>query len=85
MQTDRIARRYDCTGDDVVAIQQAASNGFSDTVNIYGWCCDECNDETSCSGEQGWDHKRPEPANIKSVVSAGDPLGKIVPTGLPGP
>ncbi len=79
VEADRIGGRHHGTRDDVVAVDEGASDGLTDTIDIDGRSGDEGDDEADGSREQGWDHQDAEPAYIEAVVGAGDPVAELLP------
>ena len=80
VQSNSIGRRDNSTRDDVVTIHQRTSNGFTDAVDVHRGSTDKSNDETSSSSKEGGDHQDPEPTNIQTIVSAGDPVAELFPS-----
>ena len=68
VETDCVAARDDSTGDDVVSIEQRASDGFADAINVHRGSSDEGNDEASGCCEESRDHQNTEPAKVNAVV-----------------
>jgi hypothetical protein len=68
VQANGVRRRNNCTGDDVVAVHQRASNRLTDTIDVHGRGSDEGDDEAGGGGKQGWYHQDAEPAYIEAVV-----------------
>ena len=79
VQADGVAGRHNSTGDDVVAIHEAAGNGLADAVDVDGGSSDEGNDEADRSSKKSGDHKSPKPSHIESVVGGSYPLTKRFP------
>ena len=79
MQADGVAGRNNSTRDDVVAVDQRASNGLTDAVDVDGGCCDERNYEAGGGSQQGGDHQHTEPAHVQAIVGGGDPLAEGLP------
>merc|ERR1712159_918823 len=79
VQADGVRGGHNSTGDDVVAVDQGASDGLTDAVDVDGGCCDERNDEAGGGSQQGGDHQHTEPAHIEAVVGGGDPLAEGLP------
>src|SRR6476469_2297628 len=69
-----VGRRHNCTRDDVVAVDEGASDGLTDTIDVNGRSRDESDDEADGGREQGRNHQDAEPAYIEAVVGAGDPI-----------
>merc|ERR1712216_610954 len=73
VQANGVAGRNNSTRNDVVAIEQGASDGLADAVDVNRRCGDESDDEAGGSCEQCGDHQNTEPTDIKTVVGGGDP------------
>ncbi len=76
---NRIGGRHHRTGDDVVAVQQGTGHRLTNPVNVHGRSGDKGNDEAGGGSQQGGDHQHAEPANVKAVIGAGDPLAELFP------
>ena len=79
VQSNRVGGGHYCTGDDVVAVHQGASDGFPDAIDVHGGSGDEGDDEADGGGQQGGDHQHAEPAYVQAVVGAGNPLAEVLP------
>jgi hypothetical protein len=79
VKTDCVGHRNNCTGNDVVTVKKGTRNRLTDTINIYRRSCDECDDEYGSSSKKTRDHKNTEPADVKTVLSRGDPLAELGP------
>ncbi|PPT08114.1 hypothetical protein CKA32_006336 [Geitlerinema sp. FC II] len=76
VKSDRVGRRNNSTRDDVVSVHQRPGNGFADTIDVHGRSSDERDDVAGSRGQQGGDHENTEPADIKAVAGASDPLAE---------
>jgi len=79
MQTDRVGRRYNCAGNDVVSVEQRTCYWLTDSIDVYWRCSDESDDEAGSCGEQAGNHQDTEPAYIQAVVGGGDPAAELLP------
>jgi len=79
VKSDCVGRRNNSTRDDVVAVEQRASYGFADTIDVHGRSSDESDDVAGGCGQQGGDHENTEPADVKAVVDARYPLAEPFP------
>ena len=79
VKADGVRGGHNSTGDDVVAVDQGASDGLTDAVDVDGGCCDERNNEAGGGSQQGGDHQHTEPTHIEAVVGGGDPLAEGLP------
>ena len=82
VQPDGIAGRNNGTGNNVVAIHQAAGNRFADSVDVDWGSSDEGNDKADCCGKQSWNHDNTKPTHVEAVVGGCDPLAKGLPSGV---
>ena len=79
VQADGVAGGDNSTRDDVVSVDQGASNRLTDAIDIDRRGGDEGNDVANGGGQQAGDHQDTEPTHIDAVVGAGDPLAKLRP------
>ena len=79
VKTNCIGTRDDSTRDDVVAIHERTSNGFTNTIDVHRGSSDESDDETDGCCKQRRDHQNAEPTNIKTVVCIGNPIAEGFP------
>merc|ERR1712054_589593 len=84
VQADGVGRRNNSTGDDVVAVDQGASDGLTDAIDIDRRSGDESDDEADGGSQQSGDHQNTEPTDIQTVVGGGDPLTEGLPAGSAG-
>ena len=63
------AGRNNSTGDDVVAVDQGASDGLTDAIDVDRRSGDESDDEADGGSQQCGDHQHTEPTDIQTVVS----------------
>merc|ERR1712100_959169 len=84
VQADGVGGRNNSTGDDVVAIDQRASDRLTDAVDINRRSGNESNDEADRGSQQGGDHQNTEPTDVQTVVGGGDPLTEGLPAGSAG-
>merc|ERR1712054_63216 len=83
VQADGVAGRNNSTGD-VVAVDQGASDGLTDAIDVDRRSGDESDDETDGGSQQSGDHQNTEPTDIQTVVGGGDPLTEGLPAGSAG-
>merc|ERR1712100_1015937 len=81
VQADGVRGRNNSTGDDVVSIDQGASNRLTDAVDVNRGSGDESDDETNGGSQQCGDHQHTEPTDINTVVGGGDPITEGLPAG----
>merc|ERR1711943_161800 len=79
VQADGVGRRNNSTGDDVVAVDQGASDRLTDAIDVNWRCGDESDDEADGGSQQSWDHQHTEPTDVQTVVGGGDPLTEGLP------
>jgi hypothetical protein len=79
VKANGVGRRNDRTRDNVVAVDERASDGFPDAIDVNGGSRDESDDEADGGREQGRNHQDAEPAYIQAVVGAGDPVTELLP------
>ena len=79
VETNSVRRRNNSTRDDVVAIHQRTSDGFTDAVDVHRGSTNEGNDEADGSSKQAGNHQDAEPTHIEAVVGAGDPVAELFP------
>ena len=79
VQADGVAGGDNSTRDDVVSVDQGASNRLTDAVDINRGSGDEGDDEADGGRQQRRDHQNAEPAHIEAVFGAGDPLAELRP------
>jgi hypothetical protein len=79
VKTNCIGTRDDSTRDDVVAIHERTSNGFTNTIDVHRGSSDEGDDEADSCCKQRRDHQNAEPTNIKTVVCTGNPFAEGFP------
>ncbi len=79
VKADGVRGGHNSTGDDVVAVDQGASDGLTDTVDINRRSGDKGDDVTDGGCEQTRDHQHTEPTHINAVVGVGDPLTEVFP------
>merc|ERR1712185_185985 len=79
VQADGVAGRNNSTRDDVVAVDQGASDRLADAIDVNRRSGDESDDETDGGSQQGRDHQHTEPTDIQTVVGGGDPLAEGLP------
>merc|ERR1711939_860820 len=84
VQTDGVGGRNNSTRDDVVAIDQGASDRLTDAVDVNRRSGDESDDEADGGSQKGGDHQHTEPTDIQTVVGRGDPLAEGLPAGSAG-
>merc|ERR1712022_35542 len=84
VQADGVAGRNNSTGDDVVAVDQGASDRLADAIDVNRRSGDESDDEADGGSQQGGDHQHTEPTDIQTVVGGGDPLAEGLPAGSAG-
>merc|ERR1712054_524097 len=84
VQADGVAGRNNSTGDDVVAVDQGASDGLTDAIDVNRGSGDESDDEADGGSQQSGDHQHTEPTDIQTVVGGGDPLTEGLPAGSAG-
>merc|ERR1711991_1231715 len=84
VQADGVGRRNNSTGDDVVAVDQGASDRLTDAIDVDRRSGDESDDEADGGSQQGGDHQHTEPTDIQTVVGGGDPLTEGLPAGSAG-
>merc|ERR1712100_998464 len=84
VQADGVGGRNNSTGDDVVAIDQRASDRLTDAVDVNRRSGNESNDEADGGSQQCGDHQHTEPTDIQTVVGGGDPLAEGLPAGSAG-
>ena len=84
VQADGVAGRNNSTGDDVVAVDQGASDGLTDAIDVDRRSGDESDDEADGGSQQCGDHQHTEPTDIQTVVGGGDPLTEGLPAGSAG-
>ena len=82
VQANGIAARDHSTRDDVVAVDERASNRLTDAVDINRGSGDKGNDVAGGSRQQAGDHQNAEPAHINAVVGVSDPLAEVLPCTL---
>ena len=82
VQADGVAGRNNSTGDDVVAVDQGASDRLTDAVDIDGRSSDERNDEADGGRQKAGNHQHAEPTHINAVVGVGHPLTEGFPVAL---
>ena len=54
---------------------------LADTIDIYGWSGDECQDEDRSCRQKSWDHDDTEPADVQTVVGRRDERSESRPQG----
>merc|ERR1711943_77232 len=79
VQADGVGGRNNSTRDDVVAIDQGASDRLTDAIDVNRGSRDERDDETDGGCEQAGNHQHTEPTDIQTVVGGGDPLTEGLP------
>merc|ERR1712100_552997 len=84
VQADGVGGRNNSTRNDVIAVDQGASNGLTDAVDVNRRSGNESNDEADRGSQQGGDHQKTEPTDIQTVVGGGDPLTEGLPAGSAG-
>merc|ERR1711943_70258 len=84
VQADGVRGGNNSTGDDVVAIDQRASDRLTDAIDVDRRSGNESNDEADRGSQQGGDHQNTEPTDIEAVVGGGDPLTEGLPAGSAG-
>merc|ERR1712005_17947 len=84
VQADGVAGRNNSTRDDVVAVDQGASDGLTDAIDVDRRSGDESDDEADGGSQQCGDHQNTEPTDIQTVVGGGDPLTEGLPAGSAG-
>ena len=82
MQADGVAGRNNSTGDDVVAVDQGASDGLADAIDINRGSGDKGNGEADGGRQEAGNHQHAEPTHIDAVVGVGHPLTKGFPIAL---
>ena len=82
MQADGVAGRNNSTRDDVVAVDQGASNGLADAIDVNRRSGDESDDEANGGSQQARNHQDSKPTHINAVVGVGDPITKGCPVAL---
>ena len=80
VQADGVAGRNNSTRDDVVAVDQGASDGLTDAIDVDRRSGDESDDEADGGSQQSGDHQHTEPTDIQTVVGGGHPLAEGLPT-----
>merc|ERR1712100_63002 len=84
VQADGVGGRNNSTRDDVVAVDQRASDRLTDAVDVNRRCGNESNNEADGGSQQCGDHQHTEPTDIQTVVGGGDPLTEGLPAGSAG-
>ncbi len=79
VQPNRIGARHNSSGDDVVAVEERASHGLTDAVDIDGRRSDEGDDEAGGGSQEAGNHENPEPTHVEAVVGRGNPLAELLP------
>merc|ERR1711991_771435 len=82
VQANGVGRRNNSTGDDVVAVDQGASDGLTDAIDINRWSGDKGNGEADGGRQEAGNHQHAEPTDIDAVVGVGHPLTKGFPIAL---
>ena len=70
------------TGDDVVAVNQGASDRLADAVDINRRCCDKGDGEADGGRQKAGNHQHTEPTHINAVVRVCDPGAERFPVAL---
>merc|ERR1711871_1865045 len=83
VKADGVRGRNNSTRDDVVAVDQGASDGLTDTVDVDRGSGDEGDDEADGGSQQCGDHQHTEPAHIEAVIGGGDPMTEGLPAEAP--
>ena len=60
-------------------VKQTTGDWLTDSINVHWGSGDESHDEAGSSSQQSWEHDGTEPSDVKTVVSAGNPIGELVP------
>merc|ERR1712178_126203 len=84
VQADGVAGRNNSTRNDVVAVDQGASDRLANAIDIDRRSGDESDDEADGGSQQSGDHQNTEPTDIQTVVGGGDPLTEGLPAGSAG-
>jgi hypothetical protein len=79
VQANGVTRRNNSTRNDVVSIEERASNRLADAIDINRGSGDEGNDVTDGRCQEAGDHQNTEPTHINAVVGVGDPLTEAFP------
>ena len=79
MQADGVAGRNNSTRNDVIAVEERASNRLTDTVDINRRCRNKGNGEADGSCQQRGNHQDTEPTHINAVIGGGDPIAEGLP------
>merc|ERR1711991_314430 len=82
VQADGVGRRNNSTGDDVVAVDQGASDGLADAIDINRGSGDKSNGEADGGRQEAGNHQHAEPTHIDAVVGVGHPLTESFPVAL---
>ena len=82
VQANGVGGGNNSTGDDVVSVDQGASDGLTDAIDINRGSGDKGNDEADGGSQQRGDHQHTEPTHINAVVRVGDPGAKCIPVAL---
>merc|ERR1712023_209094 len=69
VQTDGVGGRNNSTRNDVVAVDQGASDRLADAVDVNRRSGNEGNDEADGGSQQSWDHQHTEPTDVETVGS----------------
>ena len=83
VQADGVAGRNNSTGDDVVAVDQGASDGLTDAIDVDRRSGDESDDEADGGSQQSGIISTPNQPT-QTVVGGGDPLTEGLPAGSAG-
>merc|ERR1711991_751251 len=82
VQANGVGRRDNSTGDDVVAVDQGASDGLADAIDINRRSGDKSNGEADGGRQKAGNHQHTEPTDINAVVRVCDPGAERFPVAL---
>ena len=82
VQADGVAGRNNSTRDDVVAVDQGASDRLTDAIDVNRRSGDKRDDEANGGSQKARNHQDSKPTHINAVVGVGDPITKGSPVAL---
>ena len=80
VQPDRIGGGDNSSCNDVVAIQQGATDRFPNAIDIYWRCSNKGQDKDDRSDQSSGNQQYPKPPDIQPIFGTGNPVAESIPS-----